>query len=677
MKFAQPLWLLVGVITGVALLWRYRRFDRQQAALLRAFIAPRLASQLTASFSPGRRRVRRALFLAATACLFLALARPQAGFRWEETQRRGLEILFAVDTSKSMLAQDVKPNRLTRAKLAVEDLLGKLHGDGVGLIAFAGSAFLQCPITLDYDAFRESLTALDTSVIPRGGTDVAAAIREAQQAFKTRASSDHILILLTDGEDLAGEAVAAAQSAAREGVKIFTVGVGSARGELVPVPTADGGTEFMKDASGQFVKSRLDENTLKQIATVTGGRYEPLGSQSQGLVAIYEQGLKSFARHELSTRQHKVYRERFQWPLLAGMCLLVAEFLMTARRPRKVQKLSPVPAAGTPRPAFVAPLVAVALAVAPALAHASPGSAEHAYRQGDFTRAAQDYAASVRQQPAKAELHFNLGDAAYRNGEFATAEKAFQSALQTEQLPVQQSAYYNLGNAQYRSGQQVEKSNPQQTIKHWESAVQSYDAALQLQPQDADAKYNRDLVQRKLEQLKQQQQQQKQQQQNQPSQPNQKSDQNQSGQNQQKSSSDQASNNSSASKQPNQPQPGKSGGNQDKAQNRNQKDQANSTANAGKDQARPESKPESTPGQQASADRKQPSQGTPEANARPEPAQPGDEQARVGERREPGQMTREEAKALLDSLKGEERRVSAPLSPPAAPQENNKPLRDW
>ncbi|HEX5220471.1 MAG TPA: VWA domain-containing protein, partial [Verrucomicrobiae bacterium] len=332
MKFAQPLWLLMGAVACAALLWRYRCFDRQQATLLTKFIAPRLAEQLTRSFSPRRRLIKRTLFIAATACLFIALARPQAGFRWEETQRKGLEILFAVDTSRSMLAPDLKPNRLARAKLAVEDLLGKLNGDGVGLIAFSGSAFLQCPITLDYDAFRDSLSALDSSVIPKGGTDVAAAIREAQAAFKTRASSDHILILLTDGEDLEGEAIAAAKSAASEGVKIFTVGVGSANGELVPVAAENGGTEFVKDESGQFVKSHLDESTLKEIAQVTGGMYQPLGQQSQGLTAIYEEGLKSFTRHDLSSRQHKVYLEQFHWPLLAALGLLIAEALIGTRR---------------------------------------------------------------------------------------------------------------------------------------------------------------------------------------------------------------------------------------------------------------------------------------------------------------------------------------------------------
>jgi Ca-activated chloride channel family protein len=171
MKFAQPYWILAGLAACLFLLWRYRRFNGQQRAALAQFVSPRLFDKLTASVSVSRRRLKQGLFIAGVACLFVALGRPQAGFRWEEEHRKGIEMIVAVDTSKSMLTQDVKPNRLGRAKLAVNDLVDKLNGDGVGLLAFAGDAFLQCPITLDYDAFRESLDALDTSVISRGGTD--------------------------------------------------------------------------------------------------------------------------------------------------------------------------------------------------------------------------------------------------------------------------------------------------------------------------------------------------------------------------------------------------------------------------------------------------------------------------------------------------------------------------
>jgi Ca-activated chloride channel family protein len=291
MKFAEPYWLLVGLAACLFIVWRYRRFDQNQRTSLTGFVSPRLAAQLTRSLSIARRATKRALVVAGMGCLFIALARPQAGYHWVETHRQGRDILFAVDTSRSMLTPDVKPNRLTRAKLAVDDLLDKLDGDGTGLIAFAGSAFLQCPITLDYDAFRDSVNALDTSTIPRGGTDIASAIHEAQAAFKTRANTDKILILLSDGEDLGGDAVAAAGAAAKEGVTIFTVGVGTANGELIPIAGSDGATEFVKDPSGNFVKSRLDEATLRKIAEVTGGLYEPLGPQSQGLTAIYNQGL--------------------------------------------------------------------------------------------------------------------------------------------------------------------------------------------------------------------------------------------------------------------------------------------------------------------------------------------------------------------------------------------------
>jgi Ca-activated chloride channel family protein len=645
MKFVQPIWLLVGIIACAVLIWRYRRFDRTQTSLLAAFVSPHLAKRLTRSFSPGRRQLKRILFLAATACLFIALARPQAGHRWEETRRKGLEILFAVDTSRSMLAQDVKPNRLTRAKLAVEDILGKLNGDGVGLVAFAGNAFLQCPITLDYDAFRESVEALDPQIIPRGGTDVGAAIHEAESAFKARPDSDKILVLITDGEDLSQEGVTAAKAAAKEGVKIFTVGVGSTTGELIPVPTENGGTEFVKDASGRFVKSRLDDKTLKEIAEATGGMYEPLAQQGQGLTTIYDEGLKPFTRHDLASRQHKVYIERFEWPLLAALLLFSIEpFINTRRRNATAHAPShSVAELGglTARPAAMLGLI-LAFVALPGITHASPVSAEKAYQQGDFAKAVKDYAVSAEKHPDNPQLQFNTGAAAYKAGEFGPAEKSFQNALKTEQLPVQQSAYYNLGNAQYRIGQKTEQADVQQTLKNWESAVRSYEAALQIKPDDADAKYNRDLVKRKLEELKP------------PPQQNQKNQKNDQQQNQDKNN------------QQNQTSSGQD-------QQKQQQQQANNSSGA------QEKKPENQPQQQANA-RQQPKpapQGTPEANAKPDQQQ-GDQMAQANERREPGQMTKEEAQRLLDSLKGEDAKVAAaPRSRNQTQPRDNQPLKDW
>lgn len=649
MRFVEPIWLLFGFIACLALAWRYRSFDRAQNRLLTNFVSARLARNLTRSLSPGRRRFKRALFLFATACLFVALARPQAGYRWEETKRKGLEILFAVDTSKSMLAQDVKPNRLTRAKLAVEDLLDQLNGDGVGLVAFAGDAFLQCPVTLDYNAFRESVDALDTSIIPRGGTDIAAAIHEAQAAFKVRADSDKILVLITDGEDLGDEGVSAAKTAAKDGVKIFTVGVGSTSGELIPVPSENGGTEFLKDDSGQFVKSRLDEKTLRQIASATGGIYEPLGQQGQGLTAIYERGMKSFTRHDLASRRHKVYLEQYHWPLVASLLLFFVEPLIGTRRRMRAARSEPT---STRRLAAVPPAAGafglmLAFLLVPGIIRASPGSAEKAYQKGDFSKAVKDYASSAKKQPANAQLQFNVGAAAYKAGEFDSAQKAFEEALKTEELPVQQSAYYNLGNSQYRIGQKSERAMPQETIKTWQAAVQSYEAALQINPKDADAKYNRDLVKRKLEQLQKQQKQQQQQ--------NQKNRKNDQQKDQKKDQQKQSS--------------------QDKSQNSKQNQKKDGQNKPDESKQQKQEQPQAPKPEQSEP--KKPSQGTPEANAKPD-QQKSDQQAQAPERRKPGEMTKEEAQRLLDSLRNQDAKVStAPLSRGSKTNDVNRPFKDW
>jgi len=683
MNFSQPYWLLIGLAACLFLLWRYRAFNRQQRAALARFVSPRLFAKLTATVSARRRRLKQGLFIVGVACLFVALARPQIGFHWQEVHRKGIELLVAVDTSKSMLTEDTKPDRLDRAKLAVADLVNNLDGDGIGLLAFAGDAFLQCPITLDYDAFRESLDSVDTSTIPRGGTDIGGAIREAQAVLDARPGKEKILVLITDGEDLGGDAVAAAQAAGKDGLKIFTVGVGTAAGELIPVHDPNGGTDFVKDSDGQFVKSRLDETTLKQIAAATGGMYEPLGQQGQGLTAIYDQGLAPFTRHDLASRQTKVYVERFQWPLLAGLLCFASELLIGTRKraarnipARNVKTAIGVSGgAGNWPPIRATATIALALLVLPTVSHASPASAEKAYDKGQYSLAANEYAATLAKAAKQPKLEFNLGSAAYKSGNYAQAATAFQNTLNTTEVPVQQNAYYNLGNTQYRAGQTTEKSNPQDTTKIWEQAVKSYDAALQIKPDDADAKFNRDLVEKKLEQLKkQQQQQQKGQQQNQQNKKdqNQQSQQN-SGQSQNQSKTDQ---NNQGQGQQAQNQPGqkdqKSGQQQNQQAQQNQqpanaKSQGNEKQPAQPDQqsaqaGKPQSpKPE---GQNADANGGQ-SQGQPEQTTQDAPDKPG-------------QLTKEEANQLLDSLKGDQHSLPAAqlARGPVKPQDD-QPLKDW
>ena len=706
MQFAQPIWLFAGLVACVALVWQYRRFDRGQRIALAQFVSARLLPKLTSSVSASRKLVKRILLTLGVAFVFIALARPQAGFEFQETHRKGLELLFAVDTSKSMLAQDVKPDRLTRAKLAVTDLVAKLNGDGVGLIAFAGSSFLQCPVTLDYDAFRESLDALDVNVIPKGGTDIAAAIHEAETVFRTRTVADKILILITDGEDLGGEAIGAAQSAAKNGVKIFTVGVGSTTGELVPVPSETGGTDFAKDETGKPVKSRLDEATLKKIAEATGGIYQPLGGQGEGLTNIYEHDLTGFKRQDLKTREAKVPLEKFHWALFAAFACFVCELLIGNRRRVRASSLRPVTAAAA----------LIILAGVASTKAASPQSAEQAYQKGDFAKSQQDYAASSAKEPSKAELQFNAGDASYKAGDYAQAASGFEKSLKTGQVPVQRNAYYNLGNAKYRLGQKTEKENPQETIKTWEEAVKSYDTGLQIKADDADAKHNRDFVKRKIEQLKKQEEQKKQDQQKQQDQKNQQqnNDQQNQSQNQKSNSKNQKdegkdqpqdskeqkggtgdqknepkdSKDDDKQQKPDESKDQKGDGNKDeKQQPKDQQGSGQEKKNEPKDQ-----KGEATKPQNGQDNKNQPQQADAKNdNGKQQPKQAGakvlDEKKPEGaqtenaseERREPGELTKEEAKQLLDALKNDERKVPAISQDGRAAQQPNdqKILKDW
>ena len=620
------------------------------------------------------------------------------GFRWEETKRKGIDILFAVDTSKSMLAQDVKPNRITRAKLAVADLVNKLDGDRVGLIAFAGSAFLQSPLTLDYDAFRQSLDALEVGIIPRGGTDVASAVEEAQAAFGPDTKNQKILVLITDGEDLEAKGIDAARAAAKSGLKIYTIGVGSTTGELIPVPDDHGGTSFLKDDAGHYVKSHLDESTLQQIAAATGALYAPLGQQGQGLETVYQHALAPLPKQELASRLQKVMIERFQWPLALGIALLAAEmFIGTRKGPGRKRKFAPVPASKPRVKIHRAPvlepvgLALVALCLAAVGAHASPQSAESAFKKGDYSSAENQYRQAAAANPKLAALQYNEGTAAYKAGQYDKAVPAFQKTLETDQLGLQQQAYYNLGNTQYRVGQQTEKAKPQDTIKSWRGAIASYDAALKLKADDADAKFNRDLVQKKLDQL-QKQQQKKQDQQN-------KNQQNKDQQNKDQQNKDQQNKDQQNKDQQNKDQQNKDQQNKDQ-QNKDQQDKDQQDKGQQNQSPKPDHKdqggqpkpgdqppgsepPKPSPGGQekqptqlAKNDQKpQPSPGEAQPSPSPQPAQ---EQAPSEPQGQPGQMTPQEARSLLDSLKQDEHALPATPDARAASQpQQEQPRKDW
>jgi Ca-activated chloride channel family protein len=499
MSFEHPnnLWLLLVIPPALALFFWWGERVRQK--LLTKFVEARLLASLTVGLSPTWRKFRYALVTLAVAFLIVTIARPQYGYDKEEVRQSGLDIVVAVDTSKSMLATDIAPNRLARAKLAALELMQTAKADRLGLVAFAGDAFLECPLTIDDTAFQQSVQTLDVNAIPQGGTAIAAAINTALTALK---ETDHYkaLVLMTDGEDNDSEAGAleAAQDAAKAGLKIFTIGIGSAEGTLVTIAGADGNTDYIRDEKGQVVKTKLNEALLQQIASTTGGFYLPLrGANTMG--TLYERGLAPLPKSEGVEKLVRRYHEQFHWPLAIAMLLLLAEMFFPERPKSKVQ---------SPKSKVEVATLAVFITILwlPTVASASPSSALRAYQKGNFTNALTEFTMLAEVRTNDLRLIFNAGDAAYRATNFDLARSLFQQVTPSPDLKLQQKAFYNLGNTQYRQGEQKfepDSDSLNAMEETWTEAAQSYAHAVQLNTNDLDAAYNLAFVRRQMELIRQ------------------------------------------------------------------------------------------------------------------------------------------------------------------------------
>ena len=328
MTFENQIWLTLTPLIVLLFAGLFAFGLRRREALLSRFAAARLLDQLTEKASHQRTLLKAALILLAFALIGISLARPQYGVDWIERKARGLDIVFVLDSSKSMLATDLRPTRLDRAKLAIIDLLKRLESDRIGLVAFAGNAFLQTPPTLDYAAFRENLDAIGYSSISRGGSDIGRAIREAAKAFP-KDNSFKVVVLLTDGEDQQQDVITAAREVADEGIKVYTIGIGTPEGDYLKIRNAQGDDEFIRDSSGQPVRSQLDETTLQKIAQLTGGSYSRLSDQS--LNTLYNSVLATLPREERQSELQEARIERYQWALSIACILMVVEIFIRRR----------------------------------------------------------------------------------------------------------------------------------------------------------------------------------------------------------------------------------------------------------------------------------------------------------------------------------------------------------
>ena len=484
LHFAQSIWIIVGLIVCLGIIVLFIRFDRRREADLMKLIHPRFRHRLTEGFSPWRRNLKRGLWVLAVLLLFVAVARPQMGYEWREVKRKGIDIVFAVDTSRSMLAEDLTPSRLERARLGIIDFVGRLEGDRVGLIPFAGSAFALCPLTLDYQAFRESLDALDTDLIPRQGTDLASAIKEAERLFDENGNNHRVLVMLTDGEDLQGDVIDAAKAAAKKGMAIYTVGVGSPEGATIPLVLGNGRKDFVRDESGKVVKTTLDEATLEKIAEVTNGLYVRLGRGAEGLNTIYQEKLRMVPKSELNQRMERIPLERLEWPLGLAIGILLLEFFIGDRKRVQSKKFLTIFSSKSK----VVPPVALVIGMGCLAVTSLKG------QSADTSSVTQD-----------ARRVYNEGTDAYNKGEFTKASESLRTSLRTQDVKLQQQSYYNLGNSLYRTGQGTLEKDPEATIKTWQEALKAYEDALALDDLDEDSTFNKNLVAKKLEELKKQQ----------------------------------------------------------------------------------------------------------------------------------------------------------------------------
>ncbi len=481
MKFSNPdilFWLWALVPVAGFLIYGIRKREK----ILANWADRSMIRILVPGYTANRYWAKAVLIVLALGCAVFALAGPRMGFHWEKTTQKGVDIMIALDCSRSMLAQDIKPTRLERAKREIIDLLRLMHSDRAGLVAFAGQAILQCPLTLDHEAFHIFLRVLEPDYLPVGGTNLPAAIEACYSGFEKESTTDKAIILITDGENTAGPVDEVVEKMAKQGVRVFCIGVGAKEG--APVPDPNGG--FKKDDAGNIILSKVDEAVLEKIAAQTRGRYVRSVAGDMDLDLIYSKDmLKTMERKSLDQGRKKVWEQRFQWFLFPCVFLLILEFL-----------LGPVDRKLNPGKSVLPVLAALVLVFGMLSGKAQAASPVRegitAYETGDFAKAQKKFIDAQLKNPEDPRLYYNIGTAAYMNQEYEQAEKNFTQAAGSTDPELSHKARFNLANTRYRMGK-------------LDQAAKGYEKILEAFPQDQAAKENLDFVKQKIEEQKQQQ----------------------------------------------------------------------------------------------------------------------------------------------------------------------------
>jgi Ca-activated chloride channel family protein len=460
---------------------------------------PALVQQLIRNFSPLRFLVKFCLVLLAFTAIIIGACNFQKPGAMENVNRKGVDVMLVLDVSKSMLARDSKPNRLERAKQLLTRLVDKLENDRLGLVVFAGRAYMQMPLTTDHGAAKMYIQDASPDIVPTQGTVIAEALKMANTSFNSKERKYKSIVLISDGEDHDPEALNVAKSLAGNGVMINTVGIGSPDGSPIVDPVTN---ELKKDEKGETVISKLNEVELQQLADATNGRYMRLDNIDDVLITLTQQ-LDSIEKRSLNDAEFIDYKSYFQWFLGAALFLLLLEFFLSERRrekasPKPRPAKSPAPGAGlqaTAQALFIGLLLTGALIPAQAQkADALIRSGNRYYKQKQIDQSQKEYEEAVRQAPDNPAANYNLGNAQFRKNNYEEASKSYDASVaHAQDNTSREKGYYNKGVAMSKQ-------------KKLQESIDSWKNALKLDASDQDAREN---LQKALMELKQQQQQQK------------------------------------------------------------------------------------------------------------------------------------------------------------------------
>ncbi len=496
-EFGRPDWLW-GLLALPVLAVAMAAGVRRRRAGLDRFVGSRLGAALAPGASWRRHAGKGALRLGALAMLLVAIPAPRFGSQLVKVEREGIDLVIALDVSLSMLAEDVPPNRLERAKREIADLVEGLQGDRVGLVIFAGEAASLCPLTVDYDAALMLARSVDVFSVSEPGSAVAAAIEVATAMFDGSEGGDRVIILVTDGENQEGDPEQAARAAAQKGIRVYAIGLGSPKGELIPERAPDGAVlGYKKDTSGETVLSRLDEGMLQRVASAGGGQYLPATPGGLEIKALYD-AIAGMDRRLIKGEFVERRRERFAIPLAAAFILLLLDALVTTR------------AGGRRRRALHTGVAVVLVAVcslgvagtarADAIKRGKVRAGNKLYGEGEYAKAFAQYRAALgdtTRAPEDAQgVYYNGGNALYMQQKYGPAVEYYQRSYSPDSVLTGR-MLYNRGNALLKAGRA-------------QDAAESYIQALQYLPDDEDARHNLEVA---LATSRQQQQQEKQQQQ--------------------------------------------------------------------------------------------------------------------------------------------------------------------